>query len=319
MAYVGNHVYDLEVGHNINFLPARYYNQGAAGVSYLNAEVPNPMAGLIPNNGTLNGAMIQRYYLLLPYPEFGSVNEQDSSIGSTSYNALEIQVSKPMGHHFSIQGNFTWDKQMDRTSFRNSFDTQLSRNQDANPAITSNIWGIYEFPRFNAQPVWERTILGGWQLNAIMHIEDGPLVYAPGGVDIIGNVAQPHPTDARFINTCYENPQGVKVLSTPSAPACDSLSPTPAYRQRLAYTSQVNSPVIGVRQRIHPLIDASLFKQFVIHKGINFEIRGEFFNVLNTPEFGGPGTGIGSSTFGEVVKVQANDPRIGQLTARINF
>jgi hypothetical protein len=319
VAYVGNHAYDLEVGHNINFLPARYYNQGTAGVDYLNAKVPNPMAGLIPNNAGLNGSTIQQYLLLLPYPEFGGVYEQDSSIGSTSFNALEVQVSKPMGNHFSLQGNFTWDKVMERTGYRNSFDTQLSRNQNSDPDLTANIWGTYMFPTFNRRPVWERLAIGGWQLNGIMRMEDGPLVSAPGGVDIIGNVSQPNPTDARYINTCYENAQGVKVMSTPSAPACDSLSPNPAYRQRLAYTSQVNGPFLGVRQRVHPLVDASLFKKFEIHKGVNFEIRGEFFNVLNTPNFGSPGTGLGSSTFGEVVKVQNNDPRIGQLTARINF
>jgi hypothetical protein len=109
------------------------------------------------------------------------------------------------------------------------------------------------------------------------------------------------------------------VQSTASAPACDSLSPVPAYQQRLAYTSQANSTVIGVRQRIHPLLDASLFKKFAIGEGRSFEIRGEFFNILNTPNFGGPGTGIGSSTFGVVTLTQANDPRLGQLTARINF
>jgi len=109
------------------------------------------------------------------------------------------------------------------------------------------------------------------------------------------------------------------VQSTASAPACDSLSPTPAYEQRIADTSQLNSTVIGVRQRIHPLVDASLFKQFAFSEGRSFEIRGEFFNILNTPDFGGPGTGIGSSTFGVVTLTQANDPRIGQLTARLNF
>jgi len=109
------------------------------------------------------------------------------------------------------------------------------------------------------------------------------------------------------------------VQSTASAPACDALSPTPAYEQRLSYTSQTNSNVIGVRTRVHPLVDASLFKKFAISEGRSFEIRGEFFNILNTPNFSGPGTGIGSSTFGVVTLTQANDPRIGELTARINF
>jgi hypothetical protein len=66
-------------------------------------------------------------------------------------------------------------------------------------------------------------------------------------------------------------------------------------------------------------MDAALFKQFILHERTSFEIRGEFFNVLNTPNFGGPNTTIGNSSFGAVTLTQANDARIRQLTARINF
>ncbi|MDE1178239.1 MAG: hypothetical protein PW789_16820 [Edaphobacter sp.] len=67
------------------------------------------------------------------------------------------------------------------------------------------------------------------------------------------------------------------------------------------------------------MLDISVFKKFALREHVNFEIRGEFFNVMNTPNFGGPGTSLGSATFGVVTLTQANDPRIGQLTARINF
>ena len=36
--------------------------------------------------------------LYLPYPEFGSVTENYSPIGSAPYNALQVQVTKPMKH-----------------------------------------------------------------------------------------------------------------------------------------------------------------------------------------------------------------------------
>jgi hypothetical protein len=75
---------------------------------------------------------------------------------------------------------------------------------------------------------------------------------------------------------------------------------------------------MNLRQRIYPLVDLSLFKQFIIHEGVSFEIRGEFFNVGNRPNFGGPGTGLNAS-YGVVTLSQANDARQGQLTARINF
>lgn len=319
VAYVGTRPTNLEVSKNINFVPAQYYNQGSTGVTYLNTLVSNPMAGLIPGNATLNGRTIQQFYLLQPFPEFGSVTQNDSPFGTAPYDALQIQVSHPMKHHFSLQGNFTWDKVMLHTSYLNSFDTELDSVQDPNPNVLANIWGTVELPRFSTHSGWARLLLGGWSANAVLRAANGSLVSAPGNVSIIGDVRQPHATYGRYLNTCYENANGVPVPSTHSSPGCDSLSPNPAYRQRLAFTSQLNQPYIGVRQRIHPLLDASLFKQFTIHEGTSFEIRGEFFNVLNTPNFGGPGTGIGSSTWGTVTLTQANDPRIGQLTARINF
>jgi len=319
VAYAGARPTRLDVNHNINFLPAQYYNHGSAEVTYLNAKVSNPMAGKIPNSATLNAAQIQQYLLLLPYPEFGSVTENYSSIGTSPYNALQVQVSKPMGNHFNIQGNFTWDKVMVHTAYLNAFDTKLESVQDGNSTLLANIFGSLQLPKFAAKPYWMRESIGGWQFNAVFRAANGGLISAPGSVNIIGQVKQANPTYARYFNTCYENTSGALVQSTASAPACDALSPTPAYQQRLSYTTQTNSTVIGVRQRIHPLADASLFKRFAISETSSFEIRGEFFNILNTPNFGGPGTGIGSSTFGVVTLTQANDPRFGQLTARLNF
>lgn len=319
VSYVGARPTRLEVSHNINFLPAKYYNLGSSEVSYLNAKVANPMAGLIPNNAALNGSTIQQSLLLVPFPEFGSVTENLSSIGSAPYNALQIQVSRPMRNHFNLQGNFTWDKIMLHTGYLNPFDTKLASIQDGNATIMANFFGTLQLPKFDRHNYLERMTLGGWQLNGVFRAANGPLVSAPGNVNIIGNVKQANPTYARYINTCYEDVNGNKVATTSSAPGCDSLSPTPAYQQRLSFTSQTNSSAIGVRQRIHPLVDLSLFKKFPLNEGRSFEIRGEFFNILNTPNFGGPGTGVGSSTFGVVTLTQANDTRIGQITARLNF
>ncbi|MGA8941005.1 MAG: carboxypeptidase regulatory-like domain-containing protein [Acidobacteriaceae bacterium] len=319
VAYVAARATRLEVNHNINVLPQQYYDQGAAEVTYLNTQVANPMAGTFTGTTNLNNANVQQNLLLLPYPEFGSVTEDYSSVGSAPYNALQVQLQRPMKNHFTLQANFTWSKTMLHTQYLNPFDTKLASIQDANATLVGNVFGTVELPRFSHSNYVERLLLGGWELNGVFRAQNGPLISAPGNVDIIGNTTQPDPTYGRYINTCYENASGTMVASTASAPACDNLSPNPAYRQRIAYTTQYNSTVLNIRQRIHPLVDASLFKQFQIHEGTTFEIRGEFFNILNTPDFGGPGTGLGSSTWGKVTLTQANDPRIGQLTARINF
>ena len=319
IAYIGTRPTRLEVNHNINVLPQQYYNQGQAEITYLNAAVPNPMAGKLPQATNLNGSTIAQNLLLLPFPEFGSVTENYSSTGSAPYNSLQVQVSIPLRHRFSIQGNFTWDKVMLHNAYLNPNDSHLESVQDSNPNVLGNIFGIYQFPDFAKRPFYQRLLVGGWQLNAVFRAENGPLVSAPGNVNIIGSVYQSNPTRARAVNTCYENTSGALVQSTASAPACDTLSPTPAYQQRLAYTTQSNSPYLPVRVWLKPLMDASLFKQFKVREGVSFEIRGEFFNVLNSANFAAPNTTIGNSAFGSYVLTQANDPRLGQLTARLNF
>jgi hypothetical protein len=319
VAYVGTRPTRLEVNHNINVLPLQYYNLGQSEITYLNAAVTNPMAGKLPQATNLNGPTIAENLLLLPFPEFGSVTENYSSTGSAPYNSLQVQVSVPLKHRFSIQGNFTWDKVMLHNAYLNASDTHLESVQDSNPNVLGNIFGIYQFPDFAKQPFYQRLLIGGWQLNAVFRAENGPLIGAPGNVNIIGNVTQSNPTRVRAVNTCYENTAGALVQSTASAPACDTLSPTPAYQQRLSYTTQSNSPYLPIRVTLKPLMDASLFKQFKIHEGASFEIRGEFFNVLNSANFAAPNTSIGNSAFGSYVLTQANDPRLGQLTARLNF
>ncbi|MGH9604801.1 MAG: carboxypeptidase regulatory-like domain-containing protein [Terracidiphilus sp.] len=319
--YVGSRPTRLEVSKNINALPAMYYNQGASEVAYLTTKVANPMAGQFAStyasNATLNAATIEQYLLLVPFPEFGSVTEQNSSIGSAPYNSLQIQVSHPMTHHLAIQGNLTWDKLMLHNGYLNSgIDTHLESYEDNNSNVLANIFGTYELPTFTRSSYLERLALGGWKLNGVLRMANGNLISAPGNVNIIGPTGVANRSYSHFINTCYENASGVLVVGTG---ACSSSTDTPAYEQRLSYTTQTNAPYIGVREQFHPLMDASMFKTFPIREGMTFEIRGEFFNILNSPIFGGPNTSVGSTAFGVVSLTQANDPRFGQLTARLNF
>lgn len=316
LAYMGTRPSQLEVIRNINTIPAQYYNQGIAGVTYMNATVPNPLAGKIPGT-SLNAATVQRYLLLRAFPEFSDVNQYYSSVGTAPYHSLQVTVSKQMSHRFSLQGNFTWSKTMLHTSYLNNsvnsgFDTELASYQDTPPTLVANIFGTYQFPAFATQSYPVKLLLGGWQLNSVLRAQNGSRISAPSNVTILSNPSLGSAaTYARFFNTCYLDTTGTQHNCTGSQ--------RPAFQQRLAYTTQYNDPYLGIRQRVYPLLDASLFKQFSLHEGVNFEIRGEFFNVLNTPIFGAPNTSIGSSAFGVVTRTQVNDPRIGQLTARINF
>jgi hypothetical protein len=328
IAYVGNKASQLEINKNIDALPPQYYNQGAAGVTFLQTQVPNPMAGLLPGS-SLNSATVQRQFLLSPFPEFTSVTDNYASKGSVLYNSLQTSVVKRLSHGLSVQGNFTWSKIMDQNIYLNVQDSLNSpfRYQDPNPNLVGNLVGIYQFSSLSGKPAYERLTLGGWQINGVLRAQNGNLVATPGASTTSGGNVTPlssprlgNATYGRYFNTCYENAAGALVMTTPTAPACDSTSSIPAFQQHLAFTLNNIGPYMNdVRQRVHPLFDFTLFKQFQLHESLNFEIRGEFFNILNTPNFGGPNTSLGSASYGIVTLTQANDPRLTQLTGRFNF
>ena len=348
IAYVGARPDRLEVSHNINALPPQYWNQGGPEANFLNTAVPNPMAGKFSGSTSLNNATVARSLLLLPYPEFGSITENGTSIGSDPYNALQIQVSKRMRHHVSFQANFTWDKVMRHDFYYDDYWAgigKLASQQDGNPTIFGNIFGSVELPSLVNRPAAVRLALGGWQLNTVARLSNGPLINLPGNSAVIGNYVQPKQLYSREFNTCYlaatlntttgvvtYAPVSSAVNTTTAVPtrmACDAQSPTPAFRQRIAFESQQDPGVLQIRQPLKPLMDLSVFKRFIIREGTSFEIRGEFFNVMNTPNYGGPNTSLGAATTGSVLSyttafpngffTQANDARIGELTARINF
>ncbi len=335
IAYVNNRPSQLEVSQDINALPQQYYSTGTDPQTnlnnqiYLNTLVPNPMFGKLPAtaNSNLPQATIQRRYLLLPFPEFGSVTKNYQSIGYQRYDALQVQVSRPMKHHLSFQGSFTWNKLMSHTGFLNNFGpgSTLTGIQDPGASLIGNVFGTVELPRFEARPSYERLLIGGWKLNTVMRAQNGPLIAAQGGVDQLADPVSGSPrTFQRMFSTCYQAVSaqtvgGVANTAVVTNTGCDGASPTPVYRTRFSYTVQSNSVYMNERQRIYPLVDLSMFKQFIVREGVSFEIRGEFFNVGNRPNFGGPGTSPGTASYGVVTLVQANDARQGQLTARINF
>jgi hypothetical protein len=66
-------------------------------------------------------------------------------------------------------------------------------------------------------------------------------------------------------------------------------------------------------------VDFSLFKNNFFRDGKwNAQLRLEFFNAFNRPQFGNPNTQVDSGNFG-IVSGQANGPRQIQLALKLLF
>jgi hypothetical protein len=64
--------------------------------------------------------------------------------------------------------------------------------------------------------------------------------------------------------------------------------------------------------------DMALQKKFPITERLSFSLKAEFFNVLNTVNFGAPNPDINSQSFGKITTINGN-PRNGQLSGTLSW
>ena len=136
---------------------------------------------------------------------------------------------------------------------------------------------------------WANTVFGGWQVNMILTAQTG-LPFAPvlaNSVANTGTSSRPNlvadwrisnPTITHWFNTA---------LNTPGAPWV-----TPA---QFTYGNAGRGILRGPGRSN---VDFSVFKQFPITERFHLQFRGEFFNILNHPQFDLPGQTIGSPSAG---------------------
>ena len=62
-------------------------------------------------------------------------------------------------------------------------------------------------------------------------------------------------------------------------------------------------------------------RTFPITEGIHLELRGEAFNVTNTPNFAVPASNVSNTSFGHITSTfgSAADQRILRVSGKVNF
>jgi hypothetical protein len=67
-------------------------------------------------------------------------------------------------------------------------------------------------------------------------------------------------------------------------------------------------------------LDASLSKSFRIREQMSLQFRTEVFDVLNHPNWGNPGTTLGTATFGRITSTSVSGtPRVFQFGLKLLF
>jgi hypothetical protein len=321
VAYSGSKGTQLGMPLPINVLPTQLLSLGAQ----LLEKVNNPFAPYV-STGTLSSATVTRQQLLLPYSQFLGVTSNVSQLGSSIYHALQLKVNKRFSKGFSILAGYTFSKIIsdvagwntgyldDAPGYQDVYNRRLDRSIDpqdvSSRLVLSYVWEL-PFGRgkryLASTPKAIDLILGGWQVNGMTTFAAGMPLEVYNSVPTISGASRPN---------------NVGRSAKKSGSVNDRLN---AYFDTSAFAAP-GQYEFGSAPRTLPDIrsdgprnfDLSLFKNFSVTERVSLQLRGEFFNIFNTPRFGKPNGNFGTSQFG-IVSSQANNPRDVQLALRLSF
>ena len=339
-SYIGNNVRHVTLNeYNEDFLNPSYYSLGTA---YLNAQAPNPYAGLVP--GSLGAATLTNATLLKPYPYYSDVYQSYTRGGMSHGNYLYVTAQRRAAHGLAVIGSFTYGKLMDLPIFtdlstapgggastsngpQNPYDLRADYSVDTfDVAKRATVSALYNLPFGKNEPFLNSNgalaaIAGGWQYNVIMTLESGrPLLFT--GATNQGIATRPNFNPGVSLKV---HNQGRSEWFNPEAfidPPDYSFGNVPRCYSSLRGPAQVN-------------FDMSLFRTMHVWERTSLELRIEAYNALNRTNLGNPNTSFtaGSPTdpsnpyaeggtntnsnFGVVTA--ANAARVVQLGAKFRF
>jgi hypothetical protein len=315
-SYVGNRGYDLTTTTNVNFnpVPQQYLStrpeRDQATIDLLSANVTNPFRGLIPGTG-LDGNVTQRQQLLRPFPQFTSITGALYG-GSSNYDSAQFKVERRFAQGFTVLMSYTLSDNREMVSFLNQQDSLTGLYEDrlaeANRRHRWVISGIWELPFGRGRHFgnsWNKAVdgvFGGWQVQGIGQLQTGgPLNF-----------------DANYL--FRGDPATVAISGKPNIDAWFNISGFErnanlqlAQNYRTAPRQFPNVLTQGLN-----LWDLSVIKHFSITERARLQLRGEFLNAFNRPQFNSPERNPTNSNFGRSTS-QQNLPRNVQIGLRFVF
>lgn len=312
VSYVGNRGVHQLLTRNLDALPDQYLSttgtRNQTTINYLSAQVPNPFYPLLPGTA-LAGATVARSQLLLPFPQFSAVNYATNQ-GWSNYQALQSRYEKRFSYGLQASFSWTWSKLLQGLDYLNAGDPMPEKvisSQDRPQRVV--ITAIYQIPfgkgrRFGSKANgFVGGVFGGWQISDLFAHQTGQAI-AWGNVLFTGNLHDiPLPSGQRTIQEWINTSAGFNTVS--SQQLSDNLR---------TFSTMFN----GIRQDGQNNMDAALVKDFGIGEKLHAQLRTDWFNALNHPQFLAPNVSPTSSAFGQV-SGEWSSPRTIQFAFKLMF
>ncbi len=258
------------------------------------------------------------------YPNLGGIVTQ-ATRGNSNYNSLQAEFEKRMSKGLQFRASFTWAKDMDDGD--GAFDgpqPQNTYNFAAERGLASidqqylfSADALYELPFGRGKKFghdWSRSldeILGGWHLNTIWTAQSGLPLNITASTSYFGN-ERPNVVGPLTVLGSTAEWFNTAALAAPPQTIAGG-KPTGVY---IAPGNLGRNPIFGPG---FFAVDVGLFKDFSITERLKLQLRGQAYNIGNTPHFSQPDTGLYDGNFGRITSTLLDTERQIEFAARITF
>lgn len=287
----------------------------SANIAAANAIMP----GIALPYPTFTGTIGQ---MLRPFAQYPGVSDTFGDVGNSSFNAMEVVVQQRVSHGLTFTVNYTYSRTMDDDgTFRSGW---LNHNVEWSPSVINvpqnlNATFVYQLPFGHTGNNYVRALDRGWVVSGIINYTSGtPLaITSTKCVDPGQGTCMPN------LNAAFSGPARIHGGWGSGVTSGNVKIP---FVNANAFTIPANY-TIGTAPRTaaynlygpsYKDVDVSLRRTIRVAGPTSLLIEGDAFNLFNNVVFGGIGTTVGDSNFGEVTK-QVNSSRDIQLAARLQF
>lgn len=313
--YIGTMGRHLKISRTLNALPDSMLSTDStlttaqlALYNSLIATYPNPFNGItVPASQSLfTATSISGTQLVYPYPQYTSLTLTDWA-GMSSYNALQLTLSKRFSHGYNMSVGYTQSKTLDALSFLNSGDSKPwygISNSDYPRVLTTS--AIYELPfgkgklLFGSKSGWVSQLISGYQVQGTYRIQSGQaLTFSSADTSLAAgktfkdiNGPSAHNTTQWFNTHAFNN-----YLDNKSYTSLDPTKVAMARDNLRTFPLRMN----GIRADYQDILNVGALRRIKLHHDqYSVEFRGEAVNALNHQVFASPNTTPSSSTFGTI-------------------
>jgi hypothetical protein len=315
--------------------------RGTRLASWLNTNEPLLASPSNPVNGiTVN--TVANAFERVPILGFAPGGLQGiETYGFSMYHSLQVTVRKQFSRGLQFQGAYTYGKALTDVEGAGFFAVFLGGDGNSNrTADRHQRWGPADFDRaqrFVLTYLWElphpqsesfvsQKLLSGWAFSGVTIFQSGLAltITDPLGGSIFGFAGASRgqlcpgftvneiPTRGGVEDrlNSYFNAAAVDT----SNPAC----PFPKIGDGTAYGNLGRGAFRGPHQANFDIALTKTTKVGGVNEGASLQFRTEFFNAFNHPQFGDPGTIVGSPSFGKIGSTSVA-PRLVQFGLKYVF